>query len=85
VVEYDITASVSSFNPSTSSAILVYRGYFSDSVNLGLTNLSDIDGPLYLNSGINTPTYSTDYYILCVRDYGGGSNTYFASMNWVEI
>lgn len=85
VVEYDITAAVSSFNPTTSSAILVYRGYFSDSVNLGLTNLSDIDGPLYLNSGIDTPTYSTDYYILCVRNYTSSANTYFASMNWVEI
>lgn len=88
VVEIDTTAIVSSFNPVTSNSILVYRGYFSDTVNIGFTNLADISGPLYLSCGIDRttpPTFTTDYYILCVRDYSGGSNTYFGSMNWIEI
>ena len=85
VVEYDITAAVGSFNPITASGVLIYRGYFSDNVNLGLTDLSNNDGPLYLTSGIDNPTFATDYYILCVRNYPGSSNTYYASMNWVEI
>jgi len=85
VVEYDITAAVGSFTPATAGAILIYRGYFSDNVNLGLTDLSNTDGPLYLTSGIDTPTFATDYYILCVRNYPAAANTYYASMNWVEI
>lgn len=85
IIEYDISAGVGSFNPATASAVLIYRGYFSDNVNIGLTDLSNTDGPLYLTSGIDTPTFATDYYILCVRNYPGSSNTYYASMNWVEI
>jgi hypothetical protein len=85
VVEYDITAAVGSFTPATANAILVYRGYFSSSVNIGLTDLSSTDGPLYLTSGIDTPTFTTDYYVLCVRNYPASPNTYYASMNWVEI
>ena len=85
IIEYDITAAVGSFNPATASAVLIYRGYFSSNVNIGLTDLSNNDGPLYLTSGIDNPTFATDYYILCVRNYPGSSNTYYASMNWVEI
>jgi hypothetical protein len=85
IVEFDITAAVNSFTPATAGGVLVYRGYFASTVNIGLTDLSNNDGPLYLTTGIDTPTFATDYYVLCVRNLPAASNTYFASMNWVEI
>ena len=85
VVEYDITAAVGSFTPATAGAVLIYRGYFSNTTNLGLTDLSNNDGPLYLTTGIDTPTFATDYYVLCVRNLPAAANTYYASINWVEI
>ncbi len=85
IVEFDITAAVGSFTPATAGGVLVYRGYFASTVNIGLTDLSNTDGPLYLTTGIDTPTFATDYYVLCVRNLPNASNTYFASMNWVEI
>lgn len=85
MVQYDVDGLVGNFAP---TGVLIYRGYFSDTVNIGLTNLTDINGPLYLTSGITDPTtllFATDYYVLCVRNLSNGNNTYYASMNWVEI
>lgn len=84
-IEYDITAPVNSFDPISTDSVLVHRGYFSNNVNTADVNLLDPSAPLYITSGINTPTYATDYYILCVRDYDGGSHTYYASLNWIEM
>ena len=35
IVEFDITAAVNSFTPATAGGVLVYRGYFASTVNIG--------------------------------------------------
>jgi septal ring factor EnvC (AmiA/AmiB activator) len=90
IVEYDISGlpgpnSASEFNPATTNAVLICKKFFSSQVNITLVNLAEAGGPLYLSSGIPvSSTFSTDYYVLCVRNFGG-ADTFYASMDWVEI
>ena len=59
-------------------------------VYLNLTNFAQIGGPIYLTAGIDSSTfggsYYSDYLVLTARRIGSASDeTFYGSMNWLEI
>ena len=79
----------SNFLVDLTNADLLYRNYFTSNESLNLTNFSNIGGPIYLTAGINSTAYGgsfySDYLVLVVRQITNNDETYFGSMNWIEL
>ena len=71
------------------NADLLYRNYFTANESLNLTNFANIGGPIYVTAGINTTAfgggYYSDYLVLTCQQISNQDETYYASMNWIEI
>ena len=95
-VQYHLNTSTSGNTPipyyklNFTNAILLYRNYFTSTESLNLTNFAQIGGPIYLTAGIDSSTfggsYYSDYLVLTARRIGSASDeTFYGSMNWLEI
>jgi hypothetical protein len=71
------------------NADLLYRNYFTANESLNLTNFAQIGGPIYLTAGINTTAfgggYYSDYLVLTAQQISNRDETYYGTMNWIEI
>ncbi len=95
VVQYHLNTStsggtpVSNFLVDLTNADLLYRNYFTSNESLNLTNFANIGGPIYLTAGIDTTAYGggfySDYLVLVVQQLTNNDETYYGSMNWIEL
>ena len=80
---------VSNFLVDLTNADLLYRNYFTANESLNLSNFANIGGPIYLTAGIDTTSYGggfySDYLILVVQQLSNTDETYYGSMNWIEL
>jgi hypothetical protein len=80
---------VSNFLVDLTNADLLYRHYFTANESLNLTNFSTIGGPIYLTAGIDTTAYGggfySDYLVLVVKQITNNNETYYGSLNWIEL
>jgi hypothetical protein len=71
------------------NADLLYRNYFTANESLNFTNFAQIGGPIYVTAGINTTAfgggYYSDYLVMTAQQISNQDETYYASMNWIEI
>ena len=71
------------------NADLLYRNYFTANESLNLTNFAQIGGPIYVTAGINTTAfgggYYSDYLVMTCQQISNQDETYYGSMNWIEI
>lgn len=82
VVQYD--GSGTAF--STTDSILLYRGYFSDLLNINTRDLGTQDDPIYLTAGIETGVnFKSDYIMLTGKKLGNGNESVYATFSWIEI
>jgi hypothetical protein len=94
-VQYHLNTSTAGGTPESNyllnftNADLLYRNYFTANESLNLTNFAQIGGPIYVTAGINTTAfgggYYSDYLVLTVQQIGNSDETYYGSMNWIEI
>ena len=94
-VQYHFNTSTSGGTPKSNylldftNADLLYRNYFTANESLNLTNFAAIGGPIYLTAGINTTAfgggYYSDYLVMTCQQISNQDETYYASMNWIEI
>jgi hypothetical protein len=94
-VQYHFNTSTAGGTPQSNylldftNADLLYRNYFTANESLNLTNFSQIGGPIYLTAGINTTAfgggYYSDYLVMTAQQISNQDETYYASMNWIEI
>ncbi len=95
VVQYHYNSSTSGGTPVSNylidltNADLLYRNYFTANESLNLSNLTDIGGPIYLTAGIDTTAYGggfySDYLVLVVQQLTNNDETYYGSLNWIEL
>lgn len=82
VVQYD--ASGTAF--STTDSIVLYRGYFSDLLNINTRDLGTQDDPIYLTAGIETGSnFKSDYLFITGRKLANGNESVFSTFSWIEI
>lgn len=82
VVQYD--ASGTSF--STTDSIVLYRGYFSELLNINTRDLGTQDDPIYLTAGIETgANFKSDYLFITGKKLANGNESVFATFSWIEI
>ena len=94
-VQYHFNTSTAGGTPKSNylldftNADLLYRNYFTANESLNLTNFANIGGPIYVTAGINTTAfgggYYSDYLVLTCQQISNQDETYYASMNWIEI
>jgi hypothetical protein len=94
-VQYHLNTSTGGNTPKSNylvdltNADLLFRNYFTENESLNLTNFAQIGGPIYLTAGINTTAfgggYYSDYLVLTAQQISNSDETYYGSMNWIEI
>jgi hypothetical protein len=95
VTQYHFNASPATGTPvnyyliDLTNADLLYRNYFASNESLNLTNFANIGGPIYLTAGIDTTAYGgsfySDYLVLVAQQISNQDETYYGSMNWIEL
>jgi hypothetical protein len=94
-VQYHFNTSTAGGTPKSNylldftNADLLYRNYFTANESLNFTNFAQIGGPIYVTAGINTTAfgggYYSDYLVMTCQQISNQDETYYGSMNWIEI